>query len=294
MSRKWRYGSWIIHLLSSNFGNKHSYFSLSYYLEEHFLFPIANPIFDPMEFKDHFSTQAADYARYRPDYPQELYDFILLNGTGSFTAWDCGTGNGQVAVALAEFYERIYATDPSANQIANALKHPQILYSVASAEASGLPDHSMDLVVVGQAIHWFNFEEFYAEVRRVGKPGALIAIWGYGLNTISPEVDEVINDFYDNIVGKYWPPERKYLDAEYQEIPFPFKKIPTPRVQMQQHWDLNDFIGYLSTWSSVQAYIKANAVNPLQALYPKLAAAWGDKDLVRTVEWPLYLLAGNV
>ncbi len=247
-----------------------------------------------MEFKDHFSTQAADYARYRPDYPQELYDFILLNGTGSFAAWDCGTGNGQVAVALAEFYERIYATDPSAKQIENALKHPQILYSVASAKASGLPDQSMDLVVVGQAIHWFNFDEFYAEVKRVAKPGALVAIWGYGLNTISPEVDKVVNDLYYNIVGPYWPAERKYLDTEYQNIPFPFSKISTPQLQMQQHWSLNDFVGYLSTWSSVQAYIKANSANPLQALYPQLATAWGGKDVIRTVEWPLYLMAGNV
>lgn len=247
-----------------------------------------------MEFKDYFSTQAADYARYRPDYPQELYDFILLNGTGSFAAWDCGTGNGQVAVALAEFYERIYATDPSAKQIENALKHPQVLYTVAPAEASGLPDHSMDLVTVGQAMHWFNFEEFFAEVRRVAKPGALIAVWGYGLNTISPEVDEVINDFYFNTLDGFWPDERKYLDRHYQDIPFPFKKVPTPQLHMQQHWGLNDYIGYLSTWSSVQAYIKAHKANPLQELYPRLAKAWGDKDLILTIEWPLYLLAGNV
>lgn len=247
-----------------------------------------------MSFKDHFSTQAADYARYRPDYPQELYDFILLNGTGSFAAWDCGTGNGQVAVVLAEYYERVYATDPSTKQIENALKHPQVLYSVAPAEASGLPDQSMDLVAVGQAIHWFDFEEFYKEVRRVAKPGALIAVWGYGLNTIIPEVDEVVNDFYYNTLGEYWPPERKYLDNEYRDIPFPFEKIHTPQLHMQQHWSLTDFVGYLSTWSSVQAYIKQHKINPLQELYPRLAKAWGNKELILTVEWPLYLKAGNV
>jgi SAM-dependent methyltransferase len=247
-----------------------------------------------MEFKDHFSVQAADYARYRPDYPQELYDFILLNVHSSDAAWDCGTGNGQVAVELANYFEDVMATDPSANQIANAMQVENVTYRVASAEASGLPSQYFDVITVGQAIHWFNFEAFYTEVRRVAKPGAMLMVWGYGLTTINPAVDAVVSDLYYNIVGAYWPPERKHLDTEYLEIPFPFKPIPTPQLQMKLQWGLNDFVGYLSTWSSVQAYIKAHGVNPLQALYPRLATAWGDKDKVKTVEWPLYVLAGVV
>jgi SAM-dependent methyltransferase len=247
-----------------------------------------------MEFKDHFSTQAADYARYRPDYPQELYDFILLNVHSSDAAWDCGTGNGQVAVELANYFEDVMATDPSANQIANAMQVENVTYRVASAEASGLPSQYFDVITVGQAIHWFNFEAFYAEVRRVAKPGAMLIVWGYGLTTISHEVDKVVNDLYYNVIGSYWPSERKYLDTEYREIPFPFKPIPTPQLQMQVQWGLNEFVGYLSTWSSVQAYIKANGINPLQNLYPQLATAWGDKEGIKTINWPLYVLAGVV
>ncbi|CAN5214328.1 class I SAM-dependent methyltransferase [soil metagenome] len=247
-----------------------------------------------MDFKDHFSTQAADYAKYRPDYPQELYDFMLLNGRGSHVAWDCGTGNGQVAVVLSDFFEYVVATDPSAKQIENAMPAPNVEYSVAPAEASGLPDNSVDLITVGQAVHWFDFERFYAEARRVAKPEALILIWGYGLHSINREVDAVINEFYYHTIGSYWPPERKHLDNEYRDIPFPFQQIDVPPLVMEQQWTLEDVVGYLSTWSSVQAYIKANKTNPLQALWPKLSAAWGDKDLVQTVRWPLYTIAGYV
>lgn len=247
-----------------------------------------------MDFKDHFSTQAADYAKYRPDYPQELYDYILLHTTGSEAAWDCGTGNGQVAVALSNYFEHILATDPSTQQIEHALPAPNVRYSVAPAEASGLPDNSMDLITVGQAVHWFDFDGFYAEVDRVAKPGALLLIWGYGLHSINPEVDAVINDFYYNTVGSYWPPERKYLDNEYRDIPFPYTQLPVPPLHMEQQWTLEDVVGYLGTWSSVQAYIKEHKANPLQALWPKLLSAWGDKDMVHTVKWPLYVLAAHV
>ncbi len=247
-----------------------------------------------MSFKDHFSAQAADYAKYRPDYPQELYDFILLNARGSAAAWDCGTGNGQVAVVLSDYYENVFATDPSAKQIENAMPAPNVHYSVAPAEASGLPAGSMDLITVGQAVHWFDFDQFYAEVRRVSKPGATVVIWGYGLNFINNEVDAVVNDFYYNTLGTYWSPERKYLDAEYREIPFPFQRVDTPQLVMEKYWTMYDFMGYLSTWSSVQAYIKANGSNPLQQLAPKLLEAWGAPETELTVSWPIYLLAGIV
>lgn len=248
-----------------------------------------------MEFKDHFSTQATDYAKYRPDYPHELFDYILLHCRGSHVAWDCGTGNGQVAVALSNYFEHVAATDPSTKQIENAMPAPNVQYSIATAEASGLPDACADLITVGQAAHWFDFDRFYAETRRVAKPGALLMMWGYGLNTISPEVDAVVNEFYAHTVGPYWPAERKHLDEEYRTIPFPFEKLEVPPFTMQQEWSLPDFVGYLSTWSSVQAYIKEHKTNPLQALWPKLANAWdGDPALVKTVTWPLYVLAGYV
>lgn len=247
-----------------------------------------------MSFKDHFSTQASDYAKYRPDYPQELYDFILLHVRSSDAAWDCGTGNGQVAVALADYFEDVMATDPSAKQIENAMPAENITYSVAPAEASGLPTNYFDVVTVGQAAHWFDFDRFYAEVNRVAKPGALLVIWGYGLHHINPEVDAVINHFYNTTIGAYWPPERKYLDNEYRDLPFPYTPISVPAMHMEKAWTMYNLLGYLSTWSSVQAYIKAHGTNPLQVLMPQLTDAWGAPELLHTVRWPLYIKAGFV
>lgn len=247
-----------------------------------------------MSFKDHFSAQAADYARYRPDYPQEIYDFILLNVHNSDAAWDCGTGNGQVAVALANYFEDVMATDPSAQQIANASRVENVTYSIAPAEASGLPSSYFDVITVGQAAHWFQFDEFYAEVRRVAKPGALLMMWGYGLSTVTPEVDAVVNHFYYHTVGSFWPPERQYLDNEYRDLPFPFTPLSVAPMQMVQYWSLADFVGYLNTWSSVQGYIRAHGQNPVQALVPALAKAWGNADVLLPITWPLYVKAAFV
>ena len=245
-------------------------------------------------FKDHFSTQAADYAKYRPQYPEALFDFILSKVNNTQAAWDCATGNGQVAVELAKYFDKVYATDASANQIAHATTNTKVEYSVATAEQSGLPDNSVDLITVGQAIHWFDHMAFYKESERVARPGCLLAAWGYGYHKVSPAVDEVVQYYSDAYIGKYWPPERKHIDNAYADIPFPYTKLEIPEMYIELEMSLEGLIGYLRTWSSTQGYIKATGHDPLLAITERLTQAWGDATEINTVKWPIIMMAGYV
>ncbi len=248
----------------------------------------------PMSFKDHFSNHADLYAKYRPTYPSTLYQQLAQLTEGHALAWDCGTGNGQAAVALANHYAQVHATDASQQQIEKATPHPKVAYAVAPAEQCPLPNHSVDLVSVAQAIHWFNFEGFYAEVRRVCKPGALVAAWTYTVFQVTDAVDAVVKHFYENITGPYWPPERRYIDAAYATIPFPFEVVPFPALTLETHWTLHDVVNYLSTWSAVQRYKNAKGSNPLPLIEHELTQAWGNPSQRRLVQWPLHMLCGRV
>ena len=161
--------------------------------------------------KDNFSRQSDLYSKFRPVYPQELYDFIISHLNERQIAWDCGTGNGQAAQGLSKYFEKVFATDISQKQIDNSYKTDNIFYSVQPAEKTNFPDNSFDLITVSQALHWFQIDEFYSEVRRVARPDAWIAVWMYGLFNISPEIDELVCvQFYKNTLGIYWDYERKY------------------------------------------------------------------------------------
>lgn len=178
--------------------------------------------------KDNFSTQSADYAIYRPTYPQALYDYLFDMVKNKETAWDCATGNGQVARVLAQHFDAVYATDISENQLKNALKLPNITYKVEPAEQISVENNSFDLITVAQAIHWFNFEAFYGEVKRTLKPDGLFAVIGYGLMVIDKKVDAAVHKLYEDILGKYWDSERRYIEEGYKTIPFPFEEIIAP------------------------------------------------------------------
>jgi len=247
-----------------------------------------------VDFKDHFSGHSQDYARFRPTYPAALYAYLAGLTPGRSLAWDCATGNGQAALGLAAHFARVVATDASAEQIAAAAPHPQVEYRVAPADASGLAEKSADLVTVAQSLHWFNLEDFYAEVTRVLKPGGVVAAWCYALMRVAPKVDAVVDRFYREIVGPYWPPERAHVDAGYRTLAFPFTGIAPPPFRMETHWTLDELVGYLETWSATQRYRKANGTNPLDQIRDPLAWAWGAPRAARTVVWPLHLRAGRV
>lgn len=240
------------------------------------------------DFKDYFSTQAEDYARYRPDYPVELIQFILSQVPQRRQAWDCATGSGQVARFLSPYFTQVVATDASAAQIQKAFLDPKIKYSVSPAEDSGLPENSIDLITVAQAIHWFDHAKFYQEVARVARPGALLAIWGYGLLRVEKELDAILDELYYQILGNtYWPPERRHIDEAYAQIPFPFDRVEVPLFSMEKPWDLSELLGYIQTWSAVQQYIKRHEESPLSPFVERLQKAWGDPKKAKVIRWPI-------
>lgn len=242
--------------------------------------------------KDLFSGHSKQYAAFRPTYPKSLYDFILKNVKSKKTAWDCACGNGQVAKDLAEYFEKVFATDHSEKQLESAIKKANIEYSVASAERSGFNDGQFDLITVGQALHWLNIPVFFDEARRVLKPDGVIAVWGYSLVRINDDLDLAINEFYNHIIGPYWDKERKHVDNQYSHIDFPFKKIDVPSFEFSFEWTLTEFQGYLSTWSSVQKFIKQHQHNPVDDLILQIRHSWGDGR--REVSFPLFVLMGKV
>ena len=249
---------------------------------------------EPTSFKDHFSVVAANYAQYRPRYPRELFDFLRRIVPSAARVWDCACGSGQAALGLAERFAAVVATDASAGQIAAATPHPRVTYRVAPAEASGLPDHSVDLVTVAQALHWFDLGRFYAEVRRVLADGGILAVWSYGhLQSGDAAIDREIGHFYHDVVGPYWPPERQLVEEGYRTIPFPFAEVPAPAFAMRVQWPLPQLLGYFRSWSATARYLAARGHDPVEALEPKLQAPWGDPATVREIIWPLAVRLGR-
>lgn len=165
---------------------------------------------------------------------------------------------------------------------------------MATAENTPIPDHSVDLVTVAQAAHWFDPDAFHDEVRRVARGNAVLAVWGYGLATVSPGVDSVIGHFYREVTGPYWPPERSHLDAGYRTLHFPFPQIDAPAFEIWKRWSLGDLLGYLSTWSAVQACREQTGLDPVPRLEEALGREWGDPGVEREVVWPMFLKLGRV
>jgi SAM-dependent methyltransferase len=208
-------------------------------------------------------------------------------------AWDCGTGSGQAALGLAQHFDKVYATDASAEQISHAYPHEKVNYQAEPAEHVSLSDSSVDLVTVAVAIHWFNFDEFYREVKRVLKPGGILAAWTYSLTEISPGIDVLIQHYYGEILKGYWPERIHYLEEKYETLPFPFEEIIPPTFTMEIRWNLTQFAGFLDSWSATQRYRAQKGQHPLELIWDTLLAAWGDEQETRLVRWPLYFRIGR-
>lgn len=247
-------------------------------------------------FKDLFSGQASDYAKFRPrHYPDELFQDLARAAPGHGLAWDAGTGNGQAALKLTGYFEQVVATDPSAAQLRSAPRHERIRYHVAKAEAPLLPPASVDLVTVAQAFHWFDREAFYAEVQRVAKPSALLAIWTYGLAHIDPAVDVETRRFYFDVTGPFWEPERKEVDDAYRSVRWPFAELTIlRRYEMCEHWNMRGYAAYINTWSVMKKAAAALGYDPLELFLPRLKEAWGDPDVVKEIRWPIGLRVARV
>ncbi|WP_204141691.1 class I SAM-dependent methyltransferase [Halomicronema sp. CCY15110] len=246
-----------------------------------------------MTFKDYFSGQAADYAQYRPHYPAELFTWLGQQCAARDRVWDCATGNGQAAIALAEHFTQVIATDGSAAQLRQAPPHARITYRVALAAASGIEGHSLDLVTVGQAIHWFSLAAFYAEVQRVLKPNGCLAIWGYGRPQIAvPALEALLQTYYGETLDDFWTPERRLVETGYATLDFPFAELTAPAYTLRVAWTLPELMGYLFTWSATQRFIATHGVNPLAALAAQMAPHWPGDRVPMT--WPITLRFGRL
>lgn len=241
-------------------------------------------------FKDHFSGHAADYAQARPSYPAALFQFLANHCLRHCVAWDCATGNGQAAVALAGYFDKVIATDASAQQIASATRHPAVEYRIVPAETSGLPPESVDLVTVAQALHWFDFDRFFAEVERVLVPGGLFAAWCYGLARVTPACDRIVDAMYEGLAD-YWFPERVHVERGYRDIQMPFVPLKAPAFEMRLDWTAEQMLAYVRTWSAAKNYQREHGRDPIDERADALQEAWGSG--VRPVIWPLAVRAGH-
>ena len=243
--------------------------------------------------KDYFSGHSKTYAAFRPVYPEELYEFIFSHLKYRDKAWDCATGNGQAAQYLAKHFDKVYATDISQQQLDQAIRLNNIEYSVSPAESTVFPDHQFDLITVGQALHWFDREKFFEEATRVGKPGSLLAVWGYSLLYIESRIDEIILNFYSQTVGTYWDDARRLVEQKYETIVFPFDEIPSPTFSIDVAWTLDHLRGYLESWSSTQKFIKENNHNPVPEVIAELGKYWNTGE-VKQVSFPVFLRLGKL
>ncbi|HEU5290129.1 MAG TPA: class I SAM-dependent methyltransferase [Cyclobacteriaceae bacterium] len=243
-----------------------------------------------MSTKDYFSGHSKLYATFRPTYPEDLYVFIFKHIKNFDTAWDCATGNGQVAQVLAKHFISVEATDISQQQLDNAFQIKNIRYSAQRAEQTTFPNNHFDLITVGQALHWFDLDKFYIEVNRAAKKDGLLAVWGYAVCSVNPQVDEHFNHFYNHVVGPYWDSARKMVEEEYKNVPFPFEQIITPKFSIIVEWTLEEFAGYLTTWSATQKFIKDKNYNPVQEVVKLIQPYWNEKE---KVTFPVFLKLGR-
>jgi ubiquinone/menaquinone biosynthesis C-methylase UbiE len=243
--------------------------------------------------KDNFSSHSDKYLKFRPTYPPDFFDYLNSIVSNKQKAWDCGTGNGQVAYELAKFFETVDATDISQSQIENALQSDNIKYSVQPAEKTDFENNRFDLIIVAQAIHWFDFEKFYSEVRRTAKKDALICVVGYGRIKLSEQIDDLISNFYTNVIGKYWDKERLHIDKNYETILFPFDELKTPKFENKHKWTLEHLIGYINTWSAVKHFINQNGYNPTDKLQSEIEQFWNSEE-EKEVTFPILLRIGRI
>lgn len=248
-------------------------------------------------FKDHFSGMAANYAKFRPRYPDPLFADLAALVPRHDLAWDCGCGNGQATIGLAKHFGSVIGTDPSAAQIDNADTAPNIAYHVAAAEdAPVVPSGSVDLILAAQAAHWFDLDRFYDEVRRVAAPGAAVVLASYMPTVIEGDsaTDAALQDYYHNVVGPYWPPERVHVDNGYKLLSMPFPEETGPSHRIEEHWSLDRLIDYCGTWSAAKEYRRLKGTDPLPILREMLSGVWTDPDQPKRIVWPIALRIGRV
>ena len=243
-----------------------------------------------IDFKDHFSAVAADYASARPEYPDALYAWIASVAPARSLVWEAGCGSGQATRGLAAYFDGVFATDPSAAQIAQAQGAPNVTFAVEPGERCSLPDASCDAVCVAQALHWFDREAFFAECTRVVKPGGVLVAWGYQDLVVPSDLEEA-NAMLQDAIRPYWPPERALIDEAYASFDWPFAPLTAPELELRAEWTLPRLLGYFASYSASKRHRDATGRDAVAEHAAALAAAWGDPGRTRTMRWPLFVHA---
>lgn len=241
-------------------------------------------------FKDHFSAVAATYASARPEYPDALFAWIASIAPARAQVWEAGCGNGQASRGLAAHFDRVFATDPSTAQIAQARGADNIMFAAEPGEHCSLPDGSVDAVCVAQALHWFDRAAFFAECARVLRPGGVLVAWGYQDIEVPASLAGANAALQDEI-RDHWPPERALIDDAYAGFDWPFALIDAPAFELQAQWTLPRLLGYFSSYSASKRCREAMGRDPVAAHAPAFAAAWDESDDTRTVRWPMFVHA---
>jgi len=244
--------------------------------------------------KNWFEKGGQAYARFRPDYPSELAAILAEYATSRALAVDVGCGNGQLTTLLASAFDEVVGLDPSADQIANAPRRERVRFLCAPAERLPLPDRSANLITAAQAAHWFDIDAFYAQARRVLVPSGALALIAYGVIEADGDVGRALAHFYHDVIGPYWPPERRHVEAGYRSLPFPFSEAAAPKIAMTKTWSLTDLLGYVGTWSAVRNAEASLGGEPLEAFASTVSEAWGDPGQRREIRWPLSMRIGHV
>ncbi|MCJ0825669.1 class I SAM-dependent methyltransferase [Luteimonas sp. 50] len=242
-------------------------------------------------FADHFSAVAADYAGARPEYPDALFAWIASAAPATALAWEAGCGSGQATRGLARQFARVHATDPSAAQVAQARGPANVAFLVEPGERCSLPDASADAVCVAQALHWFDLPAFFGECARVLKPGGVLVAWGYQDIEV-PAALAAVNDTLQAAIRPCWPAQRTLVDQAYAGFDWPFPAIRAPGFELRAQWTLPRLLGYFSSYSATQRYRDVRGgEDPVAALAPAFADAWGDPGTLRDVRWPMFVHA---
>jgi SAM-dependent methyltransferase len=240
---------------------------------------------------DQFSGYARAYATYRPTYPDALFTAVADLASHRRIVLDVATGSGQAAVGLRERFERVVGIDGRLGQLVAATRRAKVHYAAAVAEAIPLRNACCDLVVVAQALHWFDRPAFFAEVDRVLASRGVVAVWLYKLAETAPEIDALLRRLYDDVVGPYWLGGRRLVDEGYGGVELPFPEVAMPAFATETGLTLTGYLGYVSTWSAVARFRRETGSDPLPAFLEELRRVWGPDDRVRVVRWPIHLRA---
>ncbi len=246
-----------------------------------------------MEYHSLFSDKSDLYAKVRPHYPPELFSFLASLCNEQKSAWDVACGSGQAAIDLAMHFAEVHATDVSEQQITNAIPNPRVHYSVQAAEKTDFAEDQFDLVSVAQALHWFDYDLFWPEVKRVLKPNGIFAAWGYAW-FLAEDINDVLQKDFFPAIEPYWAKQNQILWNGYQDVPFPFERVDTPEFEMKMEWDLDQLFSYLQTWSAVRQYLQKDGDEEfLTRSYEALKSMWGDGKEKKSILMDFTLLVGR-